>query len=163
MRLVSAAPSEPVRVLFSEEDMMFTWIESVLSAELAVENRTWLELFFGVEGASGLDAAATLRAEYGLDGLAFDCETATDPADFAERIGEAEIVVCERTPLDAEVLARAQRLRFVQKLGTNLRMIDLAAAADRGVMVASWRREGNRRVAEHMIALMLTLAKSVAR
>src|SRR5918912_248782 len=99
---------------------MFRLIEAILSPDAAERQRAWLDGFLVADGAA-----------------------------FERAIGTADVVVCEQQPVDAAVLERAERLRLVQKFGTDLRTIDVAAAADRGILVATWRRGGNRRVADH--------------
>jgi phosphoglycerate dehydrogenase-like enzyme len=153
----------PLRVAFVEEDVMFTFIGSALSAELAAEKREWIQHFFGPVATDGPGVVAALHRQYGLDQIDIDVDLIEDPSEVAVRVRTADVVVSERTRLDRAFFEGAERLRFVQKFGTNLRMIDLEAAADHGVMVAGWRRLGNTRVGEHIMGMMLALTKQISR
>src|SRR5262249_23247865 len=62
-----------------------------------------------------------------------------------------------------EELAAGKELRVVQKYGLNLRNIDDAACAARGIKVLTIRRRANIACAELAIAPMLTLAKKLHR
>jgi phosphoglycerate dehydrogenase-like enzyme len=75
----------------------------------------------------------------------------------------AAAVVTESLVVGPEELARADRLRAVQKYGTILRNIDTAACAAHGVRVLTLRRRANVACAEHALALMLALAKQLNR
>jgi phosphoglycerate dehydrogenase-like enzyme len=142
---------------------MLRLVEAILSPAAAEGRREWLDGFLVGDDVPGSEVVARLRAELSPGGLDLDCHFAADRADLERAIRTADVVVCEQEPIDADLLARAERLRLVQKFGTDLRTIDLAAAADHGVLVATVRRGGNRRVAEHSLALMLALVKGVAR
>lgn len=83
--------------------------------------------------------------------------------DLRAALPGAVAVVTESLVVGSEELARADRLRAVQKYGTILRNIDAAACAARGVRVLTLRRRANIACAEHAIALMLALAKKLDR
>jgi len=76
--------------------------------------------------------------------------------------GSTALVVESLCVADAE-LALASGLRVVQKFGLQLRNIDTAACAARGVKVLTIRRRANVACAEHAMALMLMLAKRLNR
>ncbi|MEJ8571547.1 2-hydroxyacid dehydrogenase [Microbaculum marinum] len=65
-------------------------------------------------------------------------------------------------PVTADMLARAERLRFIQKWGTGYDRIDVEAAARRGVGVAITAGANSTTIAEHTLALMLTVLRHVA-
>lgn len=82
-----------------------------------------------------------------------------DPATLAE----TEALVSGLSPITAEHLAGAPRLRIVQCASNGSDYVDLEAAAARGIRVATIRSTGVEKddVAEHVFALMLTLAKQI--
>ncbi len=71
------------------------------------------------------------------------------------------LIVRSRTKVDAEVLARATRLKIVGRPGTGLDNIDLSTANARGVEVVNSPEALVEAVAEHVIGLMLALSRSV--
>jgi len=75
--------------------------------------------------------------------------------------GYDAIVVRSRTKVDAEVIARATRLKIVGRPGTGLDNIDMRAANARGVDVVNSPEALVEAVAEHVIGLMLSLARSI--
>ena len=58
--------------------------------------------------------------------------------EVVERIGDAEIIVAnrERTPLHAETLERVPNLRLIAQTGMRGAHLDVAAATERGILIA---------------------------
>ena len=81
------------------------------------------------------------------------------PEEMSAQIGEADALVVESFAVTASDLARAERLRALQKFGVTLRNIDGAACAAKGIKVLTLRRRSNIATAEHAITLMLMLAR----
>ena len=69
--------------------------------------------------------------------------------------------IVEGMKFGAAELDCAPNLKIVQKFGADLRNVDVAACAARGVPVQPLRRRVNGAVAEHVFALMLALAKKI--
>ncbi len=84
-------------------------------------------------------------------------------AAFHDNLADADAAVVEWLPLGADELARAPRLRAVQKYGTVTASIDHEACAARGIPVLTLRRRANIACAEHAMALMLALARKLTR
>lgn len=74
---------------------------------------------------------------------------------------DAHVVVTESLPIGPAELNAAPNLKAVQKYGLSMRNIDLPAAHARGVVVLGLRRRANIACAEHVMTLMLTLAKRI--
>ena len=74
---------------------------------------------------------------------------------------EADAIVCYKAQVPASVIRAGRALRLIQKHGLNCRNIDLAAAAERNVRVATLPLFRNVTVAEHALALMLACARKV--
>ena len=77
------------------------------------------------------------------------------------RAGDYEVlVVRSRTKVDAGVIDRALRLRLIARAGSGVDNIDTTAASARGIEVVSSPESLVESVAEHVIGLMLALARS---
>lgn len=79
----------------------------------------------------------------------------TAVADIPGRASAAEIVLLNKTPLDAAALAKLPRLRLVSVLATGYNIVDTAAAAARGVTVCNVPGYATSSVAQHVFALIL--------
>jgi glyoxylate reductase len=152
-----------ISVVFSEPDAIFTLIGSILEPRIAAQHREWLDSFVAGDELPGSQVVERLRCRYGLDAFDIRCTVAADREHLAHALGNATVLVCDRQAIDASLLKRAGDLVLVQKLGTDLRSIDIDAATARGVTICVYRRGGGRRVAEHTIGLMLVLVKGVFR
>jgi glycerate dehydrogenase len=82
----------------------------------------------------------------------------TAPEDIIPRALDADIILTNKTPLDAGVIARLPRLKFVSVLATGYNVVDAAAARARGIPVANVPTYGTMSVAQHALALLLELA-----
>lgn len=74
---------------------------------------------------------------------------------------EADAILCYQMPIPASVIRAAPSLKFIQKHGLNTRIIDVAAATERKVRVATMPLLRNVSVAEHALALMLACARKI--
>jgi D-3-phosphoglycerate dehydrogenase len=81
---------------------------------------------------------------------------------LAEKIGEYEgILIRSSTKLDAELLARARRLRAVGRAGVGVDNVDVRAATKRGIVVANAPQSNVVTASEHTLALLLALARNI--
>lgn len=87
--------------------------------------------------------------------------TPKDTAEIIRRIGDAEIVYTNKTPLCAEVFARCTALRFVGVLATGYNIIDVSAAQAHGVTVTNVPTYGTAAVGQFAIALLLELCHHI--
>jgi glycerate dehydrogenase len=74
-----------------------------------------------------------------------------------DRAADAEIVLTNKTRLDATVLAALPRLRFISVLATGYDVVDVAAARQLGVIVSNVPEYSTNSVAQHVFALLLEL------
>ena len=72
---------------------------------------------------SGLEALGELTV--------YDRTPLDDEAEICRRIGGAEVVLTNKTPLSAAVIAACPQLRFISVLATGYNVVDTAAARDR--------------------------------
>ena len=81
--------------------------------------------------------------------------------EIVPRARGAEVVLTNKTMLDAAILAALPELRFVAVLATGYNVVDVDAARARGVRVANVPEYGTDSVAQHVLALLLELAHGV--
>lgn len=86
----------------------------------------------------------------------------TAPADIISRIGDAEIVFTNKTPLTEDVFAACPKIRFVGCLSTGYNIVDCAAARARNIPVCNIPGYGTMAVAQFTFALLLELCSRVA-
>lgn len=85
----------------------------------------------------------------------------TSPEQVDERIAGADIVLTNKVVLNAESLKAAGRLKYVGVLATGMNNVDLAAAADLGITIRNVAGYSTAGVAQHTMAMMLSLAQSL--
>ena len=76
---------------------------------------------------------------------------------IVDRAGGAEIVLTNKTPLDGTILAALPSLRFISVLATGYDVVDAAFARRQGITVSNVPEYGTDSVAQHVMALLLTL------
>lgn len=81
----------------------------------------------------------------------------TDPAEIAERIGDAEAVYVNKVPLSRETLDKCPLLRFIGVLATGYNIIDVKAAREKNIIVSNVPAYGTQSVAQYTMALLLEL------
>src|SRR5678815_1516739 len=103
-------------------------------------------------------ALELLRAE----GWTIDARTGRAPADLAKDLADADaLLVRSATKVTKDLLAAAPNLKIVGRAGTGVDNIDMPAASGRGVLVVNAPGANSISVAEHAVALMLSLARMV--
>ena len=85
----------------------------------------------------------------------------TPESDVVTRVGDADIVLTNKTPLSAATFAQLPKLRYVGVLATGYNVVDTAAARDRGVVVTNIPTYGTASVAQFAVALLLELCHHV--
>jgi D-3-phosphoglycerate dehydrogenase len=90
--------------------------------------------------------------------------TGISAEDLLEKVSESDaLIVRGRTKVTAALLEAAPNLKVVGRAGVGVDNIDLAAAQSRRVTVVNAPTATTIAVAEHTLALMLTLARHIAR
>lgn len=88
--------------------------------------------------------------------------TADDDNDKkVERIGDAEIVLTNKTSLNKQVIDAAPKLKYIGVLATGFNVVDLSAAMDNNVVVTNIPSYGTDAVAQHTFALLLEITNQV--
>lgn len=92
-----------------------------------------------------------------------DVRFAANEEELAPLLPDADIVVIELLRLDAEAVARLKPNAIVLKFGALTSNIDVEACAGLRISVLTLPRKVNIAVAEHAFALMIALAREIAR
>lgn len=77
------------------------------------------------------------------------------------RIGHAQVVVTNKTPISIETLDACPQIRYIGVLATGCNIVDMAAARDRGIPVTNIPTYGTNAVAQFAIALLLEICHHV--
>ncbi len=84
------------------------------------------------------------------------------PADqVVERAAGATVILTNKTPLPAAVLKQLPDLRYIGVLATGYNVVDVAAAAEQGIVVSNIPTYGTASVAQFVFALLLELCHNV--
>ncbi|EHO51436.1 D-2-hydroxyacid dehydrogenase [Lentilactobacillus kisonensis] len=87
--------------------------------------------------------------------------TQDDDATILKRIGDAEIVLTNKTRLDENVIENAPKLKYIGVLATGYNVIDIDAAKKKNVIVTNIPSYGTDAVAQHTFALLLEITNQV--
>lgn len=80
----------------------------------------------------------------------------TAPEEIAERIKDAQAVLCNKTPLTAEVLKAAVHLKYIGLFATGYNNIDLDYTNAHGITVCNAGGYSTDAVAQHVFAMLLS-------
>ncbi len=106
----------------------------------------------------GEPAVELLRAA----GLEVEIGASWGRNELERRIADFDgILIRSTTLVDADLLAKADRLRVVARAGVGVDNVDIDAATRRGVVVANAPQSNVITAAEHTMALLLALARNV--
>jgi len=83
-----------------------------------------------------------------------------DPATLLDAVATAAAILVRTTPIGADVIAAASALRVVSRHGVGYDNVDVAALNARGIPLAIAAAANRISVAEHALAMLLTLAKA---
>ena len=91
----------------------------------------------------------------------FICYDHTPAGEIVERIGDAEAIILNKTPITAETLDACPGIRYIGVLATGYNVVDAAAARQRGVPVANVPAYSTAAVAQFTFALLLEVCHNV--
>ena len=116
-----------------------------------------------------LDGYTENPGDLSWDGLAalgeltvYDRTPLSDTAEIIRRIGDAEVVFTNKTPLTREVLDACPSVKFISVLATGYNIVDTAAAMEKGIPVTNVPAYGTASVGQFAIALLLEICHHVA-
>ena len=79
-----------------------------------------------------------------------------------ERIGNAEAVIVNKTPITKEIISACPSIRYIGVLATGYNVIDVNAAKENGIVVTNIPSYGTWAVGQFAIALLLEICHHVA-
>lgn len=85
----------------------------------------------------------------------------TQEHQILERIGDAEIVMTNKTPLTADTFTKCPHIKLVCVLATGYNVVDCKAARERGIPVCNVPTYGTAAVAQFTFSLMLEICNAV--
>jgi len=85
----------------------------------------------------------------------------SDPQEVGARIGDAQIVITNKVPINSETLKGAKSLRLICVAATGVNNVDLQAAQEMGVIVSNVSGYASKSVAQHTLAAALYLLHSL--
>ena len=85
----------------------------------------------------------------------------TAPQDVVARIGDAPIILTNKTVISAEVMAACPKLRYIGVLATGYNVVDIAEAKKRGIVVTNVPAYSTPTVAQFTMALLLEICLHV--
>ena len=105
------------------------------------------------------DAQTITKGDISLDFLNKYGETEiyplTSKEEIAERIKDAEAVICNKTPLNRDNLSGAEKLKYIGLFATGYNNIDIEYCNEKGITVCNAGSYSTNAVAQHTFALIL--------
>jgi D-3-phosphoglycerate dehydrogenase / 2-oxoglutarate reductase len=106
----------------------------------------------------GVDPERAVLDGHDVELRVLDCRT---PEEVAAQARDADVLINQYVPITAEVLDALPRCRLVVRYGVGVDNVDVQAAAERGVWVANVPDYGRDEVADHTLALAMSLLRGV--
>lgn len=91
----------------------------------------------------------------------YDRTSLSDIDEIAERIGDAEIVLTNKTPLPGAVFEKCPNIRYIGVLATGYNVVDVKTAGERGISVTNIPTYGTAAVGQFAIALLLEICHHI--
>ena len=91
----------------------------------------------------------------------YDRTSLTDEQETIDRIGDAEIVFTNKTPITKRVLDACPSVRFIGVLATGYNVVDVAYAKEKGIPVSNVPTYGTASVSQFSIALLLEICHHI--
>ena len=92
----------------------------------------------------------------------YDRTSLTDEQEIIDRIGDAEIVFTNKTPISRHVIDACPNLKFISMLATGYNVVDYAYAREKGIPLSNVPTYGTASVSQFAIALLLEVCHHVA-
>ena len=91
----------------------------------------------------------------------YDRTSLTDWREVADRIGDAQAVLTNKTPLVKEVIDRCPDLKYIGVLATGYNVVDIQAAKEKGIVVSNIPSYGTQAVGQFAIAMLLEICHHI--
>ena len=95
------------------------------------------------------------------DCVVYDRTSKTEEREIIERIGDAEAVFTNKTPLSKSIFDACPAIRFVGVLATGYNVVDIQAAKERGIIVSNIPSYGTSAVGQFAIGLLLEICHHI--
>ena len=92
----------------------------------------------------------------------FVCYDRTKPEEIAGRIGDADAVITNKTPITKQTLDACPSIKYIGVLATGYNVVDVQAAKAKGIPVANVPTYGTTAVSQFVFALLLEICHHVA-
>ena len=96
------------------------------------------------------------------DCTVYDRTSLTDETEIVSRIGDAQIVITNKTPLTKNIFDACPNVRYVGVLATGYNIVDIDAAKSKKIPVTNIPTYGTQSVAQFAFALLLEICHHVA-
>ena len=87
----------------------------------------------------------------------YDRTSFTDEAEIIERIGDAEVVITNKTPVSRRVIDSCPSMKLIAVIATGYNVVDCGRAKEKGVLVANVPSYGTAAVGQFAVALLLEI------
>jgi glycerate dehydrogenase len=91
----------------------------------------------------------------------YDRTNLTDEKEIQDRIGDAEIVITNKTPISQATMTACKNIRFIALLATGYNVVDITCAKERNIVVSNVPVYGTRSVSQFAIALLLEVCHHI--
>lgn len=91
----------------------------------------------------------------------WDRTSQTDENEIIERIGDAEVIYTNKTPISKKVIDSCPNLKFISVLATGYNVVDYHYAKEKGIPVANVPSYGTASVSQFAIALLLEICHHI--
>ena len=93
--------------------------------------------------------------------VVYDRTSLTDEREIISRIGQAEVVITNKTPITRAVLDACPSVAYIALLATGYNVVDCVAARERGICVSNVPTYGTASVSQFSIALLLEICHHI--
>ena len=91
----------------------------------------------------------------------YDRTSLTDEDEIIERIGDAEIVITNKTPISKKTLEKCCSIKYISVMATGYYVDDVVAARSKGIAVSNVPTYGTASVSQYSIALLLEICHHI--
>ncbi len=91
----------------------------------------------------------------------YDRTPINDEAEIIKRIGDADAVYTNKTPISAATISACSNLKFISMLATGYNVVDVKAAAEKNIPVCNIPTYGTAAVGQFAIALLLEICHHI--
>jgi len=91
----------------------------------------------------------------------YDRTSLTDESEAIARIGDAEVVFTNKTPITKKIIDACPNMKFISVLATGYNVVDYAYAKEKGIPVTNVPTYGTAAVSQFSIALLLEICHHI--